>query len=402
MNSGLAVLAFAYVLSQFFRAFLAVLSPFLSTDLGATPQDLAFASGMWFIAFAALQPPIGWALDTHGPRRTAAGLMLLGAGGGSAVFALATTPLHISVAMTLIGVGCAPVLMASYYIFALDHPAARFAFLAALMVGIGTLGNIVASYPVTLAAETVGWRAAMWALCAASSVTAIAIFFLVRDPLKEPQTERGSFAAVLRIKPLWFIFPLMLVSYAEVGALRGLWIGPYLFEVFAAPPRLIGQATLAMGIAMIVGPIAYGAMDRVVATRKWIIFTGSALVLGSTGVMMAVVDTSALLIVVLMCAIGFFGSTYPAIMAHGRGFLPPHLVGRGVTMLNLCSIGGVGVAQFVTGRIHSATSGGADPAAPYTAILGFFALLLGAGLLVYLFARDKPTPAPLSNTAKAV
>lgn len=389
MNVGIALLAFAYVLSQFFRAFLAVLSPFLNTDLGATPEDLAFASGLWFLAFAACQPPIGWALDTHGPRRTAAGLMLLGAGGGSAVFALATTPAHVSIAMTLIGIGCAPVLMASYYIFAMDHPAARFAFLAALMVGVGTLGNIVASYPMTLAAESIGWRASMWVLCIASSLTALGVFALVRDPAKSPQTETGSFAAVLRIRALWFIFPLMLVSYAEVGALRGLWIGPYLEEVFAAPPRLIGQATLAMGIAMVIGPIAYSMVDRAASSPKWVIFAGSTGMLISTVAMIALVDASVLWIVGLMCAIGLFGSTYPAIMAHGRSFLPPHLVGRGVTMLNLCSIGGVGLAQFATGRIHAATSGGPDPATPYTSILVFFAVLLFAGLAVYLFARDR-------------
>ena len=46
MNAGIALLAFAYVLSQFFRAFLAVLSPFLGTDIGASPEDLAFASDL--------------------------------------------------------------------------------------------------------------------------------------------------------------------------------------------------------------------------------------------------------------------------------------------------------------------------------------------------------------------
>jgi len=388
MNTGIALLAFAYVLSQFFRAFLAVLSPFLATDLGATPEDLAFASGLWFIAFAVMQPPIGWALDTVGPRRTAATLLMLGGGGGAAVFALATMPAHVAVAMALIGVGCAPVLMASYYIFALDHPPARFAFLAALMVGVGTLGNLVASYPTTIAAETVGWRAALWGLCALSALTAAGIWLSVRDPLKEPDAQKGSFAEVLRIRALWFIFPLMLVSYAEVGALRGLWIGPYLTEVFAASPRLIGQATLAMGIAMVIGPMAYAPLDHIFGTRKWVVFVGSCGVLLSTVGMIVLVDGSVLHAIVLFCAIGFFGSTYPAIMSHGRSLLPRHLVGRGVTLLNLCSIGGVGLAQFATGRIYATYSVHAWPAMPFTMILTFFATALALGLLIYLFATD--------------
>lgn len=388
MNRGIALLAFAYVLSQFFRAFLAVLSPFLKADIGAGPENLAFASGLWFITFAAMQPAIGWGLDTHGPRRTAAILLLIGGGGGAALFALATTPAHVSLAMALIGVGCAPVLMASYYIFALEYAPARFAALAALMVVVGTLGNLVASYPMTLAAETIGWRASLGALSAMSTLTAIGIWIWVRDPLKEPTAQRGSFGEVLRIRALWFIFPLMLVSYAQVGALRGLWIGPYLTEVFRADPRVIGQATLAMGIAMVLGPLAYGPLDRVFGTRKWIIFIGSALMLVSTVALIVLVESSVLNVVLLMCSIGFFGSTYPAIMSHGRSFLPAHLVGRGVTMLNLCSIGGVGIAQFATGRIHAELTPAAVISLPYTMILLFFAVLLTVGLVIYLFSTD--------------
>lgn len=84
MNAGIALLALAYVLSQFFRAFLAVLSPFLATDIGAGASDLAFASGLWFLTFSVMQLPIGWALDTVGPRRTAATLLMLGGAGDNA------------------------------------------------------------------------------------------------------------------------------------------------------------------------------------------------------------------------------------------------------------------------------------------------------------------------------
>lgn len=394
MNTGIALLAFAYVLSQFFRAFLAVLSPFLSADIGATPENLAFASGLWFITFAAMQPPIGWALDTIGPRRTAAVLLLLGGGGGAAVFALATAPVHVTIAMGLIGIGCAPVLMASYYIFALEHPPARFATLASLMVVVGMLGNLVASYPMTIAAETMGWRAALWGLGLLSALTALGIWAFVRDPVKEADGAKGSFLDVLKIRALWFIFPLMLVSYAEVGALRGLWIGPYLTEVFSAPPRVIGQATLAMGLAMVFGPLVYGPLDRMFNTRKWVIFAGSSVMLAATIILYFIPENSVLWVTIMMCVIAFFGSTYPAVMSHGRSFLPPHLVGRGVTMLNLCSIGGVGIAQFMTGRIYTANTPSEINSVPFAMILMFFAVALALGLLVYLFSTDtKPNAA---------
>ncbi len=105
MKAGIVALIAGYVLSQFYRAFLPVLTPALETDLGATPEGLGRASGLWFLAFAAMQIPVGWALDHIGPRRVAA--VLLGVAGlGAAVFALATEPGHILWAMVLMGIGC--------------------------------------------------------------------------------------------------------------------------------------------------------------------------------------------------------------------------------------------------------------------------------------------------------
>ena len=77
LNAGIIALTLGYTLSQFYRAFLAVLSQTLQTELGATPGDLALSSGMWFLTFALMQLPVGWALDRIGPRRTAAVVLAL-------------------------------------------------------------------------------------------------------------------------------------------------------------------------------------------------------------------------------------------------------------------------------------------------------------------------------------
>ncbi len=388
MNAGIFLLGLAYVLSQFFRAFLAVLAPVLSRDIGVTPDDLAFASGMWFLAFAAMQIPVGWALDTIGPRRTAAWILLVGGGGGAAVFALATSALHLNIAMTLIGLGCSPVLMASYYIFARDYPPAQFAVLASLMVGLGSVGNLVASYPMAFAAETIGWRAALWALAAVSALVAFGTVMLVKDPAKITGEAKGSLGELFRLRALWFIFPLIFVSYAISAAVRGLWIGPYLADVFAADTAMIGTATLLMGLAMIAGTLAYGPLDKALGSRKWMIAGGTLITLAAAVILIILPSHSAVLAIAMMCTIGFFGATYPVLIAHGRSFLPSHLIGRGVTMLNLFSIGGVGLLQFTSGRVYATSLGGAFAAQPYVNVFILFAVSLTIGLVIYLFSRD--------------
>jgi len=387
MQSGLILLCLAYVLSQFFRAFLAVLSNVLQQDLGAGPDDLAFASSLWFLSFAAMQLPVGWALDRIGPRRTASVLLLIGGGGGALLFALASTPLHINIAMLLIGVGGSPVLMASYYIFAREYPPARFATLAALMLGVGSVGNLVASYPMALASEWVGWRIALGGLSLISAIVALGIQLSVRDPEVVESETKGSVLDLLKLPVMWTILPLMFVNYAPTGGLRGLWIGPYLSDVFGLSTAQIGQATLVMGVAMIIGTLSMGPMDRIFGTRKWVVFTANVAVALTMLALVLLVDRSAFLSVILMAVIGLFGISYTVMMAHGRSFIPAHLVGRGVTLMNLFSIGGVGIMQFVSGRIHSSVVS-SDPSAPYVAIFTFFGVSLAAGMLIYLFSRD--------------
>ena len=45
----------------------------------------------------------------------------------------------------------------------------------------------------------------------------------------------------------------------------------------------------------------------------------------------------------LLAGVGFFGSSFGMVIAHGRAFFPPHLIGRGVTLLNLFGIAAVGL-----------------------------------------------------------
>lgn len=391
MMAGLIVLCLGYVLSQFFRAFLAVLAAMLERDIGAAPDDLAFASGLWFLAFAAMQIPVGWALDRVGPRRTAAVLLFLGGGGGALVFALASAPVHVSIAMLLIGIGCSPVLMASYYIFARQFPPARFATLAALMLGVGSVGNLVAAYPTALAADLLGWRGTLIGLAAISAAVAVGIWFTVRDPERVASSVGGSVLDLLRMPALWLIFPLSFFQYAPAAGLRGLWVGPYLTDVFGASAAVVGQVSLLMGAAMIAGTFAYGPLDRLLGTRKWVVFGGNVAALMALIALSVLPPDSLWRAAALFAAVGLFGASFPVIMAHGRSFYPDHLVGRGVTLMNLFAIGGVGAMQVLTGRVYAAADAlGGPPAATYQPLFLVFSGTVLFGLLIYVFSREAP------------
>ncbi|MCW1931489.1 MFS transporter [Pararhodobacter zhoushanensis] len=391
MKTGLFFLVIAYVLSQFYRAFLAVLSPVLGSEIGAGPEDLALSSGLWFLAFALMQIPVGAALDRIGPRWTVSVLLALGGGTGALVFSQATGPWGIHLAMVLIGVGCSPVLMASYYIFGRSFRPALFGTLAAAIIGLGSLGNLAGAAPLAAVVAAFGWRETLIALAGVTLVVALALVIFVRDPerLVHAPGDGGSVLDVLRLPGLWLILPLAMTNYAAAAGIRGLWAGPYLASVHGADAALIGTVTLVMGLAMILGNFAYGPADRLFGSHKRVVLVGNIGLSLALAALWLTPGSGIWAAAALLAAVGFLGASFPVVMAHGRSFLPPHLLGRGVTLLNMFSISGVALMQFASRPVFEAASDGRDPAHAYGLLFLFFLLPNLVGIGFYLFARDR-------------
>lgn len=391
--AGIAAFAVAYVLSQFYRSFMAVLTPALTAELGATKAELSFASGAFFIAFALAQFAVGVSLDRYGPKRTAAVLLGACGGGGAFLFAAATAPWMITAAMTLIGIGCAPVLMGSLFIFARTYPPARFAVLASWMVAFGTAGNVIGASPLANAAEAFGWRPVMAMLGVFTVLVAGIIMLMVRDPERHAAQGGGSglggYLELLRLRVLWPIIPLTALNYAPPAGIRGLWAGPYFADVYGADALAIGQATFFMALSMVAGAFLYGPLDTIFRTRKWVAVAGNSVGFCALVWLMFNPVTSMSAATTALIVIGLFGGSYGLLMAHARAFFPEHLTGRGVTLMNFFSIGGVGMMQFATGGVVTASTVPGDPAAAYAALFGFYVVMLGFALLIYLLlARD--------------
>ena len=388
MTRGLIALLSAYILSQFYRAFLPVLAPILAIDIGASADDLARASSLWFLVFAAMQIPVGAALDRFGPRWTAASLFLLGGAGGAFAFAVAQTPVHVMWAMGLLGVGCSPVLMAAYFILARSFSPLIFGTLAGAMIGVGSIGNLAGSAPMAWAVDVFGWRATMSGLAGLSAVIGVLLIIVVRDPVRVISKHKGSVLSLLKIPALWPIFALMLVNYAPAAGLRGLWAGPYVADVYGATVVTIGRVTLVMALAMIIGSFAFGPLERLFHTRKWVIFSGNAAGAIALFALWLSPSHSIFFATVMLAIVGLSGSTFAVLIAHGKAVFPAHLTGRGVTLMNLFGIGGAGVMQFATGSIYLANQT-SIPSDAYAVLFGIFAIVVTLGLLAYLWSIDR-------------
>jgi MFS-type transporter involved in bile tolerance (Atg22 family) len=201
-------------------------------------------------------------------------------------------------------------------------------------------------------------------------------------------TGFSGYIELMRLPVLWPILPLVAMNYVPAGGIRGLWAGPYLADVYGLDALAIGHATLFMALAMSIGNFVWGPLDTVFRTRKWVSFTGNSMMLAALVVLALNPAPGVGASTALMVVIGLCGASFGLMMAHGRAFLPPHLTGRGITLLNFFSIGTVGLMQFATGAVVSAATVPGDPAAAYSALYWFYAVAFGLALLIYLGACD--------------
>ncbi|MGL4397423.1 MAG: MFS transporter [Hyphomicrobium sp.] len=390
-----SIFLIGYTLSQFYRSFLAVIAPELAADLNLDATDLGNCLAAWFGTFAMAQFAVGAALDRFGPRRTLPVLMMVGVVGALA-FAKAHNSTDAIVAMGLIGIGCSPALMGPMFVFARSYAPERFAMLASLMIGFGTFGNLMGGTPLALASEAYGWRAVFYGLAGVTLCAAALIALLVKDPprvvapLESHANGKGALLEILSIRALWPVWPLMALGYGVLIAERGIWVGPYLADVHGLDAVGRGHTVLIMAMAIAVGALSYGPIDRIVRTHRGITLWSSVVAAIALLALSLYIKPSLVMATVLLSVFGFAAMNYGVIVSHIRDFLPEHVVGRGLSFANFLCMGGAGVLQAFSGYyVRHLQQGGLAAEEIYSALHFALFLVLALPTAVYALSSDK-------------
>ncbi len=396
------VLATIYMISQFFRNSIGVIGPDLAREFALDARDLSVLASIFFLSFALVQIPLGMAIDRYGPRAVilaTAMVVILGA----VYFALARGYGDLVAARLIIGLGCSSFLMAPLAIYAARFPPERFSTMVGVHVGGGNIGTLVATAPLAFVAAALGWRGAFGIIAALTCVATALVFFVVREPAaaREQRLQNRESAGELlsgvaeagRTPGFGRIFLLQLASYPAFAAILGLWSGPWLADVYGMTLQERGQILFAVVVAQIVGLFAWGSADRLFASYKIPVLIGASL-----GVLVLAIPALTSLprdwLLAWGVAFGFIFGFSPLLTAHGRSLFPRRLIGRGLSLMNIASIGGVFAQQIATGLIiglfPSVMEAGARvySAAGYKAVFAFLAVQLTLGVLVYSRAQD--------------
>jgi len=292
--------------------------------------------------------------------------------------------------MALLGAGFSPVMMAGFYVIGRVYPPARFATMSSLLFGLGTLGDPASGAPLTLAVDAFGWRHTIFGMACITLLSLLLIAVVLRDPprLEVPGGRISALAAtrqIVALRPLWLIAPLAFVSYAVVAAVRSLWIAPYLAQVHHFDPHAIGLAATAMGLALAMGGVLYAPVNRYLRDAKITVAAGTAVAVIAWLTVGLFGTASGLFALTLLFVVAGFGATFAILLAHARAFLPNHLLGQGVTMMNLLFFGGAGIGQWLSGHyVKAAEVASVAPDAIYGRLFIAFGIVLAVALGIYL------------------
>ena len=386
-----------YIISQFLRNSIGVIAPDLAVELSLSASEIGLLSSVFFFTFAAVQIPLGVALDRYGPRRCMLVCAVI-AVIGTLMFASATTPALLIVARMLMGIGSSCYLMAPLALYAKRFPPDRFATLVGIQIGLGTLGTLLATAPYAWAVALAGWRVSFFVIAGAMLLAGFLIAVVVREDRTRQtgmprETLRESLAGTMqavRTPSFWRIFLVQLTSYSSFVIVVGLWGGPYLTHIYGYGLTERGNMLFLAVAAQIIGSFAWGPMDRVFKSYKIPVLIGNVMTAMTMAFAAIVGIMSPGALVIWFIAIGAATASITILIAHGKSLFPPHLAGRGMTLFNMATMGGVFLSQTITGFLIDLfpTVGGGYALDAYRVVFGFQACAMLLGCLVYLGSRD--------------
>ena len=229
-----------YFLAVLHRTSLGVAGLLAQHRFGITPAQLSVFILMQLGLYAAMQVPAGVLVDRYGPRR----LLIVAAvvmGTAQLLFAFVPSYPAALAARALLGMGDALTFISVLRYAAAHFSARRFPLLVALTAMAGTLGNVLATLPLSMLLHTLGWSVSFGGVAILSLVAAAAVYAVMHDPTPRVEPIRslaevgaGITSVNRRVRSAWQLpgtrlgFWVHAACMSTPTAFGVLWAGPYL------------------------------------------------------------------------------------------------------------------------------------------------------------------------------
>ena len=374
-----------------------------------TAASLGALAAIYPYVFTVMALVAGSLVETLGPRLT----MAFGATAmaiGAVLFGLAPV-LGVAVAgRLLVGVGASVILIAWLSLAAAWYRPQRFATISGWTQTVGNTGALMASSPLALAVEAIGWRSTFVLVGGVTLLPALAALLLLRDRPEaavtpEPPRAAPSLAEVLTSIPAILAnprsWPPVVVAacvYATLISLLGLWGVPYLTQIYGLG-RVAAANTLAwLAIGTVIGsPLIGWLSDRRLGRRKLPFVVSTALYAACWLVLITPGSgrVPASLLAPLFLFMGLTSSGLILVWACVREVNNPAHVGIVIGFCNTPIFLVFGVLQWLTGVVLDANWAGLEvggvriyPEAGYRTAFGVCLALAAGSLVMSLFVTE--------------
>jgi MFS family permease len=373
------------------------------------PTEVGTIMGSMFLASAVVQLPAGVLYDRLGPRVMLSAMNVI-AVAGLLMFAFAASVEGLTIGRTLIGIGHGTVIAGIYILAVAWVSPDRVATVAAAVIGLaGGFGALLATTPLALALQELGFAATFAALGVLTLAFSGAILVVVRDAPdatgpRHSRAAEGMWQSLRGLKEvaadrnLWPIYIMGSCFTAPFLTVGGLWAGPYLRDVHGLSNAQSSYVLLAMMVALYLGYVTYGPLDRIFNTRKRVVLGGVVGMLLCLLILAVLKDPPLAVVVALLVIFALCSPFFVTLAAHCRGFVPTERVGRAIACINLMGLVSVFVMQVAAGAIvQSAASASEDATGTgYRLVFAMVASVLLVTGAIYTRVRDVPVR-PVAN-----
>lgn len=363
-----------YVLAVFHRTSLGVAGPLAEARFSLNSAQLGTFVMLQLGVYALMQVPTGIMVDRFGPRK-----MLLAAtttmGLAQIAFALVDTYPLALLARGVLGCGDAMTYISVLRLAAAWFPARRYAVLTAFTGLLGSVGNLIATVPLTALLAHVGWTPTF--LVAGALSLGYGLLLLrsaTRNPLREaakvtadsPVAGHRIFAEV---RQAWRVPAGRLGFWVHLTTMTGpvvfsvLWGYPYMTDALGYDPSLASSLLM---IFVLVGCVASLTIGVVVGRRPvtrtpiavavalacllcWIVLVGWPAGRPPIGVVVTAI---------VILAVGGPASSVAFFLA--RDYNPRHRISTATGMVNVGGFAGTVVGIYLVGQILDLVDSGAE------------------------------------------
>ena len=255
------VFALGYFISNLLRAITATIAPELVLEFNLTSGELGLLGGGYFLGFASVQIPLGYLLDSKGPKKIVSYFLTLSII-GLILFSLAQNLMMLLISRVLIGVGVGACLMGpltAYRIWYQDETQQR---ANSWMLMVGAMGMLSSSLPVQHFLPLIGWRAIFLSLAVFTLLCIfLIIVFIPKWQLKTIDNKRLDESG---LKIVWknslfkSLVPMGFFSYGGLFAIQTLWAGPWMIRVSGYTPEESAQGLFVIYFFMLMSFLCWG------------------------------------------------------------------------------------------------------------------------------------------------